>query len=98
MVDSGVQEMPSAIVDRLDYILISSHDPELDQSDRVLRALEAAFSWDLVKGYAHPFWMLDFHNYKQFIAEAVSLAVAHDIAVELNFYPDSIRANAFLLE
>jgi DNA polymerase (family 10) len=97
LVETGMQEIPSAIIDRLDYILISTHDPGLERSDKTLRALEAAFSLDLVKGYAHPFWMLDFHDYKQFIAEAVALAVAKDIAVELNFYPDSIRANGFLL-
>ena len=97
LVDSGVQEIPAAIVDQLDYVMISSHDPELELSDGILRALETAFSWSLVKGYAHPFWMLDFGRYKPFIAEAVSLAVAHDVAVELNFYPDSIRANNFLI-
>ena len=95
--DSGVQDIPEAIVDRLDYVMISSHNPELERSDRVLRALETAFSWSLVKGYAHPFWMLDFEGYKPFIAEAVSLAIAHNVAVELNFYPDSIRANKFLI-
>jgi histidinol phosphatase-like PHP family hydrolase len=97
LVDSGVQDIPAAIVDHLDYVMISSHDPELEPSDRVLRALETAFSWSLVKGYAHPFWMLDFARYKSFMAEAVSLAISHNVAVELNFYPDSIRANSFLV-
>jgi DNA polymerase (family 10) len=96
--DSGVQDIPTAIVDQLDYVMISSHNPELERSDRVLRALENAFSWSLVKGYAHPFWMLNFEDYKTFIAEAVSLAIARNVAVELNFYPDSIRANHFLID
>jgi len=30
-------------------------------------------------------------------AEAVAIAVAHQIAVELNFYLDAIRANEFLI-
>jgi histidinol phosphatase-like PHP family hydrolase len=94
----GLQEIPTEISDHLDYVLVSSHDLDLRISDRYLRALDKAFAWKLVVGYAHPFWMLDFRRYRNLIAEAVSVAVAHDVAVELNFYPDSIRANYFLIE
>lgn len=93
----GLQEIPVEITDHLDYVLVSSHDADLRISDKYLRALEQAFACNLVKGYAHPFWMLDFHEYRNLIAEAVALAVAHEVAVELNFYPDSIRANYFLI-
>jgi histidinol phosphatase-like PHP family hydrolase len=94
----GLQEIPEKIADRLDYILVSSHNPDLEISDKYLKALEKALTIELVRGYAHPFWMLDFHRYRSLIAEAVSLAVAHEVAVELNFYPDSIRANYFLID
>jgi histidinol phosphatase-like PHP family hydrolase len=98
LAEQGLQEVPAEITDRLDYILVSSHNPDLEISDKYLEALEKAFAFELVRGYAHPFWMLDFHRYRSLIAEAVSLAVAHNVAVELNFYPDSIRANYFLIE
>jgi histidinol phosphatase-like PHP family hydrolase len=95
--ERGLQDIPAAIADHLDYVLVSSHNPDLEISDRYLHALEKAFALRLVRGYAHPFWMLDFHRYRSLISEAVALAVAHGVAVELNFYPDSIRANCFLI-
>jgi histidinol phosphatase-like PHP family hydrolase len=96
--ERGLQDIPAEIADHLDYVLVSSHNPDLEISDRYLHALEEAFALELVRGYAHPFWMLDFHRYRSLIAEAVSLAVDRNVAVELNFYPDSIRANHFLME
>jgi histidinol phosphatase-like PHP family hydrolase len=96
--ERDLQDIPAEIADHLDYVLVSSHNPDLEISDRYLKALESAFTLELVKGYAHPFWMLDFHRYRNLIAEAVALAVSRNVAVELNFYPDSIRVNHFLIE